>query len=612
MLVGTLLAATLAFPWPLDLRLLAVEDGRDDPAPLVEALGSSDRAVVLQAIRALGRFERPELAESLLPFLKAPEPSVRIETANALAQMKSMPELAACLEGEPDPSVRSALYEALGRLDEASERSLVRGLSEEETVRLGAMKGLERFLRSKNVTPSEATIAAIRKAARDARTAATRELALLALSRASDRDPETLRSALSDSDPGVRRLAVAGLKEWRDDPSYLVRYEALRGAGDCARADTSLSDPSEHVALLAIDLLGKGCSPAPIERILEESSGWRRPAHALVALASVAPDEARKALPRFASHPVWQARVYAARAAKVLKEDAILAHLRADESPNVVAEALVTPDDALAALASDHYGLLMAALPLLSSWDGGGRAAPALLETLARVTAQKRYTSRDPRRLLLERLSESGSAKDAERLAYLLSDYDPFIARLTADVMTAKTGTPVTPKTLRFAPDPLPLPSDEALRSLGGARALVTMKEAGAFTIELLPEAAPFTVARFVELAEKSYYDGLTFHRIVPNFVIQGGSPGANEYVGTARYLRDEVSLLSHARGTLGISTRGRDTGDGQIFVNLVDNFRLDHDYTVFARVVEGMENVDAIQEGDAIRSISILRKNAP
>jgi cyclophilin family peptidyl-prolyl cis-trans isomerase len=74
--------------------------------------------------------------------------------------------------------------------------------------------------------------------------------------------------------------------------------------------------------------------------------------------------------------------------------------------------------------------------------------------------------------------------------------------------------------------------------------------------------------------------------------------------------MRDEVGLLSHLRGTVGISTRGRDTGDAQIFINLIDNFRLDHEYTVFARVVEGMENVDKIQEGDVIESIHIQRRN--
>jgi len=116
----------------------------------------------------------------------------------------------------------------------------------------------------------------------------------------------------------------------------------------------------------------------------------------------------------------------------------------------------------------------------------------------------------------------------------------------------------------------------------------------------------------FAGLAEKGYYNGLTMHRIVPNFVVQGGSPGANEYVGIGDFMRDELGLQSNLRGTLGLSTRGRDTGDGQFFINLVDNFRLDHNYTVFARITEGLENLDKIQEGDVIESIEIRRKVQP
>ena len=63
---------------------------------------------------------------------------------------------------------------------------------------------------------------------------------------------------------------------------------------------------------------------------------------------------------------------------------------------------------------------------------------------------------------------------------------------------------------------------------------------AGSIVMTLLVDQAPVTVARFVELARRGYYDGLTFHRVEPNFVIQGGSPGANEYVGAPRFMRDE------------------------------------------------------------------------
>jgi cyclophilin family peptidyl-prolyl cis-trans isomerase len=128
-------------------------------------------------------------------------------------------------------------------------------------------------------------------------------------------------------------------------------------------------------------------------------------------------------------------------------------------------------------------------------------------------------------------------------------------------------------------------------------------RPATVFFITLRPSIAPLTVARFVRLAKDGYYNGLTFHRVVPNFVIQGGSPAANEYSGDTLYMRDEISSLPNVRGSVGLSTRGRDTGDAQFFVNLVDNPRLDFEYTVFGMVNPG--DVDGILEGDVISTIS-------
>jgi cyclophilin family peptidyl-prolyl cis-trans isomerase len=127
----------------------------------------------------------------------------------------------------------------------------------------------------------------------------------------------------------------------------------------------------------------------------------------------------------------------------------------------------------------------------------------------------------------------------------------------------------------------------------------------GAFDIALDPDFAPLTSVRIARRVAEGYYNGLTFHRVAPNFVIQGGSPGANEYAGDALYMRDEVGI--HRRGTVGISTRGRDTGDAQIFVNLVDSPRLDHQYTVFGTVVSGMDVVDGILEGDVIERVEVV-----
>lgn len=137
------------------------------------------------------------------------------------------------------------------------------------------------------------------------------------------------------------------------------------------------------------------------------------------------------------------------------------------------------------------------------------------------------------------------------------------------------------------------------------------MRIKGVGTVELAFrfDDAPMAVHTFVSLAAAGKFNGLTFHRIVPNFVIQGGSPGADEYDPlTDTFMRDEVGTARNNRGSLGISTRGRDTGDGQIYVNLVNNFRLDHDYTVFANVTRGLAVIDRVQEGDVIESIVVHR----
>jgi len=132
----------------------------------------------------------------------------------------------------------------------------------------------------------------------------------------------------------------------------------------------------------------------------------------------------------------------------------------------------------------------------------------------------------------------------------------------------------------------------------------VKMNGGKVFVINLRSELAPLTVARFVRLARDGYYNGLTFHRVVPNFVIQGGSPAANEYSGDTLYMRDEIGSLSHVPGAVGISTRGRDTGDAQFFINLAGNPRLDFEYTVFGQV-QKPEDIEDVLEGDVISSIT-------
>jgi cyclophilin family peptidyl-prolyl cis-trans isomerase len=229
-------------------------------------------------------------------------------------------------------------------------------------------------------------------------------------------------------------------------------------------------------------------------------------------------------------------------------------------------------------------------------------ALPALLDALDRFTARRRETERDARMALLERIEAVGPG-DATRLRPLLSDSDPAVAERAAGVLGAWTGTPEppTPPVRSAAAVPGPDRLDDLTRSVFR----VEMQDGGAFELRLLAWEAPTNADRFARLAESGYFDGLTYHRVVPNFVVQGGSPGANEYAGDGPFTRDELGLDGNWRGTVGLSTRGRDSGDGQMFINLIDNVRLDHEYTVFAEVVSGMEVVDGLLEGATIRSVT-------
>jgi len=136
-------------------------------------------------------------------------------------------------------------------------------------------------------------------------------------------------------------------------------------------------------------------------------------------------------------------------------------------------------------------------------------------------------------------------------------------------------------------------------------RAVVTTTK-GSFTIELLPGEAPLTVENFAELARRGYYRGIIFHRVVPNFVAQLGDPRGDGSGGPGYTIRCEVNEVPYERGAVGMALSGKDTGGSQWFVTHAPQPHLDGGYTVFGRVVSGMNVIDSIVRGDIIRSIIV------
>jgi cyclophilin family peptidyl-prolyl cis-trans isomerase/HEAT repeat protein len=593
-----------------------------------------------RTVRELGRQENPAMVAQIVPLLAHGRAEVRREAANALGQSfaafrstagnptprpfdaaaapllaSATGALVARVKAETDPPTLGVVADALGRLPHRTaasitevEAALVPLLGHQDpTVAIGAARGLDSLIRNTLAIqpPAAATLARLRAVAlTDAPgTAVLRRLVWLALTAAGPVDIAAVERGAADGDLQVRRRAVlalvtapgtdaqkrAVLTKALIDPAFEVRYEAVRVFGRVAKADAcapalrALDDVNVHVVLAAIDVLGDGCTAA-VGRLAALADGvsaaaWHRGAHAFVSLARVSREEATRRLPAFAEHPVWQVRMYAARGAAALNALARLERMTADPDANVAHAALeglktlqghAADARYIDALGRRDYQLVLFAAEALAGSPAGKEAIPALRAALTRIAAEGRATARDPLGAIVARLREFGDAG------------------------------PVPPP-------PPPAATGLAAPTPAASRVRMTMGDGGVVEIELFTADAPSVASRFVQLARQGYYNGLTFHRVLPGFIIQGGSPGANEYMGDGPFTRDELGLRSNVRGTVGLSTRGRNTGDMQIYVNLLDNTRLDHDFTVFGEVTSGIDVIDRVVEGATIARIDVL-----
>jgi cyclophilin family peptidyl-prolyl cis-trans isomerase/HEAT repeat protein len=474
-----------------------------------------------------------------------------------------------------------------------------------------------------------------------------RRLAMQTLQNLSDKESETIVAAAADGDWQVRRIATIMLGQLpisgaeRDmragaafdaslkDPDLHVRIEAVKIAariaartGDCLPLAVSITDKDEPVVIQTLDSMPELCRDLKdkavemADTLGKQGTGvaWQVALHALSALARVAPDEAAKQIARsdVSAHEKWQVRAAAATIAGTTHNEALLKELFKDPAPNVRTSALAALDamgssliypSAIEALNSTEPQLVREAARRLKGAPKTEETATALFDSLRRLTDQGKDISRDPRLAIFERLNEQEPAAMIGLVQQYLRDFDPEIATAASKLMEKLVPTAT------FKADPQPRrPKQATLEEVQAlpTHATLLMADGRKIELELMVDQAPMSVARFVKLARAGYYDGLTFHRIVPNFVIQGGSPDANEYSGDDRFMRDELGRVPHLRGSVGISTRGRDTGDAQIFIDLLDLPRLDHDYTVFAMVTTGLDVVDHILEGAVIIKIVV------
>ena len=613
----------------------ALAAGRIGDADAVElllaALHDSSVAVQTAAVFALGVLKDPRAVDPLLAIVRStapPDQGVReIEAVTALAKIggtEGAQAIRLVLEAAPlgqttPPAATTAVLEAWRLGSHAPVPQLLPyAENPDENVRWNAMFSLGRLR-------SAAAVPVLLKGLSD-RSADVRAMAARGLSAA----------ALSDSSALGRGAVAARLRPLVSDPVPGVRINALRALASFRRDSTlapaaisSLSDGAVGVVVQAETTLGVLGGSAAVEALRRQAASptfaLRR--QAIVGLAqadSAAGVEAATAA--MAADADWRWRSVAAEAFAAAHDRPRLERLLDDPDGRVVAQAL----QGLQRITADSDGATVARARLLLD-----HADPAV------------------RSIAADLLGRRPAVEDVDRLvaAYRRAASDPFDdARLSAVgalAAIAASGSAGKLKVLGAFVAVTPRPDDYLVRRLaeerfpeaadawmsGGGRAIATGKtdadyreivrryllpsllgqpnpqvsietDRGVITVELLPVQAPLTVAAFLALVDRHYFDGQRWHRVVPNFVVQAGDPRGDGWGGPGTVLRDEVNLMRYSAGRVGMALSGPDTGGSQFFITCSTQPQLDGTYTIFGRLSGDAHVLLQIAQGDRIRSV--------
>ena len=627
-------------------RLLAAADTRVyDTALFRETLHHSDPFVRRQAAFAAGRIGDAKALDPLIAALGDSAPAVRAAAAFALGLLKQPRAVAVLLVAPVQPEAVTAIAKTGGDEAAAALTVLLGSGASATAVQRAALLEAWRL-------GGRAPIAALMTHARNADPVA-RCNAVYALARLHTvRGVPALVEALADPEASVRAAALRGLSRVLTDSAHVPpqdvvsRIRPLLGDGDAhVRVNALRALATFHDSTLAALALPLAADPdlnvaVQAETTLGALGGARAVAALQPGLAS-----ATFALRRQAAIALAQAD----SAAGVATATALLTGGADWRWRSVAAEALGAARD---------RGRLEAQLA-----DPDGRVAVQALQALQRLVPDSDSSLSPRARSLLQHadaavrsvaadlLARRPVLDDVDRLtdAYLRAAADSFNdARLSAvAALAAIAGTGPDARTAvatRFVAR-VPRPDDYLVRRLAGEklpeaaarwgpvapiatgrtladyravarRYLVPARrgrpgprvtietERGPVVVELLPAEAPLTVAAFLSLVDRRYFDGSIWHRVVPNFVVQDGDPRGDGWGGPGFALRDEVNPVRYETGTVGMALSGPDTGGSQFFITHSPQPHLDGTYTVFGRVVSGLGALDAIGQGERIRSI--------
>ena len=647
-------------------ELLRLEDRRElDLGVLQRVAASPNPELRRRAGLAVGRIRGEGGLPLLLRLLADPDTSVTATAAFSLGQLgdtTAVPALAAQMGRERAsavPTVTAEAAAALGKLrTERARRALDEFLwavpTDSADVREpvgAALLAAWRFPRGGDLAPI------IRWT-----TAADPELrwrAAYALARRPDpAATPTLAGLVRDPDWRVRSFALRGLTATLADSSGLgadrargvlldaladtdgrVRITAARtlgshGAPESVGALTRLlASEDSHLAVTAAESLGRlGTRAAGAAAPLRDLSldGRRiipvRTA-ALAALAEVSPGEVPSVAARLAADPAWRARAAAARAfARVVpiprpERDALLR----DRDARVAAAALDAVVNApgadlvalrpflLESIRAPDVGVRTAALSGLAKLADPASLAP-VLDALTLATADPEGNDAALGALeVLDALRKAGVDVAGPFFSRFSRSSDPLVRQrveaMFGDTARRAWGPALPLETGRDLAEYRQIVRRLVVPALAGRLPRARIRTgSGDVDLRLFAADAPLTVHNFLALAERGYFDGQEWPRVVANFVIQGGDPRGDTSGGPGYAIRDEINRHRYGVGTLGMALSGPDTGGSQFFITHSPQPHLDGGYTVFGEVEQGMEVVDRVQVGERIVRVTRLR----
>lgn len=570
----------------------------------VRRIAGSNAPVLLrgEAIRTLGRLKGEGAAEAVIPFLADPVPALRADAAVALAATGD--SVAAVnlkpLLADADAAVRANAAWAAGRLKARDLAEPIRALLADPSpdVRLAASKAV-------GDVEDAGAVPALEKALGDPDWRVRANVAT-ALGRTKSVDAVAALALLAKDEIVHVRAAVAAALE-------TVPYHFKRD--DVAFALLKDPEPEVRGAVLAMFAVGQEERPESIQEHFL-ACGDKSPYVVRRAYESFA--EASRRMPDGLPLGSWRGGVSFYMNGRLKNEAAPLPE-RVDAAYDLGAWDAANPwprPTLLTSLSTVHWAVTAAAVRALGEMNPSDpeQKAQHLRETpkiLAGVLHDDPEARKQPdlRSAIAEALGHFDHEDAKTTLLELTKDADGYVREEAAKSLE-KLGEPrpeIAPRgELPGAPVPL---DDDFIKSRAGRYSAVITTGRGAIEIELLHRDAPYTVQNFVKLAESGFYDGLTFHRVVPNFVAQGGCPIGNGWGNPGYSIRCEYSPLRFERGMVGMAHAGKDTGGCQFFVTHSPQPHLDGRYTIFGKVTQGMDVVDALRIEDTIESVKIRKK---